>query len=174
MSNTASITSRLIERNERIPVTFEVNGLTREVAVPAHTSMADMLRDLGYTSVKLGCEHGVCGSCTIIMNGQAVRSCLLLGVQAAGNDLETVESLATEGTLDRLQSAFHRHHALQCGFCTSGFLMLATAFIRENPGAGPEEIVKVISSNLCRCTGYEGILDAVTEAARSEKGGSVS
>ncbi|HKP18543.1 MAG TPA: (2Fe-2S)-binding protein [Gaiellaceae bacterium] len=151
---------------ELLTVDLTVNGERVERAVQPRISLADFLRDeLQLTGTKLGCEHGVCGACTVIVDGAAVRSCLMLAVQAGGCDVRTVESLASGPQLSPLQEAFHRHHALQCGFCTGGVLMTATALLHHNPSAGKDEIREALSANLCRCTGYQTIIDAIAEVA---------
>jgi aerobic-type carbon monoxide dehydrogenase small subunit (CoxS/CutS family) len=151
-------------------VTFAVNGRSHEVAVDARTTLVDLLRHaLGYVGTHVGCEHGICGACTVLLDGEPVRSCLIFGVQADGCSVETVEGLADGGKLNPLQAAFSKHHALQCGFCTPGFLMLATALLRREPQPSEERIREVMASNLCRCTGYQGIIDAVKAAAWEEK-----
>ena len=156
-------------------VSIVVNGRIREVEVESRRTLADVLRhDLGYTGTHLGCEHGICGACTVLLDGLPVRSCLVFGVQADGCEVETVEGLETEGQLNRLQEAFSAHHALQCGFCTPGFLMLATAFLRENLDPTEEEVREAVSSNLCRCTGYQGIVEAVLTAASKDEGSEVA
>ncbi|MDH3442462.1 MAG: (2Fe-2S)-binding protein [Deltaproteobacteria bacterium] len=143
-----------------------VNGRAYERLVEARMTLADFIRqDLDLTGTHLGCEHGVCGACTILMNGEAVRSCLLLAVQADGADLHTVESLADGDKLHPLQRAFQDRHALQCGFCTPGFLMTARAFLEENPMPTREEVREAIAGNICRCTGYQPIVDAILQAA---------
>jgi carbon-monoxide dehydrogenase small subunit len=147
-------------------VAFTVNGKPVQVAVPVRKTLADALReDLGLTGTHLGCEHGVCGACTILMDGQAVRSCLLLAVQAEGHDLKTVEGLADGDRLHPIQEAFWEAHGLQCGFCTPGFLMTITEFLTENPTPTEDEIREAIAGNLCRCTGYINIIKAVQIAA---------
>jgi carbon-monoxide dehydrogenase small subunit len=129
-------------------------------------TLADFIRqELDLTGTHLGCEHGVCGACTILMNGEAVRSCLMLAVQAEGAELHTVESLAAGDELHPLQRAFQNRHALQCGFCTPGFLMTASAFLKDNPMPTREEVRDAISGNICRCTGYQPIIDAILEAS---------
>jgi aerobic-type carbon monoxide dehydrogenase small subunit (CoxS/CutS family) len=143
-----------------------VNGAEHEVAVEARRTLADVLRhDLGYTGTHLGCEHGICGACTVLLDGRPVRACLVFGVQADDGEVETVEGLGTREALSPLQEAFTEHHALQCGFCTPGFLMLATALLRENPDPSDAEIREAMASNLCRCTGYQSIVEAVRAAA---------
>jgi aerobic-type carbon monoxide dehydrogenase small subunit (CoxS/CutS family) len=147
-------------------ITLNVNGRTHEVLLESRKTLADVLRqDLGLTGTHLGCEHGICGACTVLLDGEPVRSCLIFGVQADGHEISTVESLADGGQLNDLQQAFSRHHGLQCGFCTPGFLMLAEAYLATKPQPDREEVREVISANLCRCTGYQGIVDAVCEVA---------
>ena len=148
-------------------IALTVNGTRHEIAVEARRTLADVLRhDLGYTGTHLGCEHGICGACTVLLDGQPTRSCLVFGVQADDAEIETVEGLAgDDGALNPLQDAFSEHHALQCGFCTPGFLMLATALLRENPDPTDDEIRDAMASNICRCTGYQSILEAVRAAA---------
>jgi aerobic carbon-monoxide dehydrogenase small subunit len=144
-----------------------VNGRIHEATVEARKTLADFLReDLGLTGTHLGCEHGVCGACTIIVDGAAVRSCLLFAVQMHGHEILTVESLADGDRLNPLQDAFWEHHGLQCGFCTPGFLMTLTCFLRENPDPTEAEVREAISGNLCRCTGYKNIVTAALAAAR--------
>jgi len=147
-----------------------VNGKSYERLVEARMMLADFLRgELDLTGTHLGCEHGVCGACTILLNGEAVRSCLLLAVQADGAELLTVEGLAQGNELHPLQKAFHERHALQCGFCTPGFLMTAFAFLKETPNPTEAQVREAISGNLCRCTGYLPIVQAILQAA-SEPG----
>ncbi len=144
---------------------FNVNGKRVNVDVEPRLTLADCLRHhLGLTGTHVGCEHGVCGACNVIVDGQAVRSCLMLAVQADGADVQTVESLATAGALSPLQAAFRRHHALQCGFCTPGMLITAHALLVAEPDADKERIRDALAGNLCRCTGYIGIIEAVFEA----------
>lgn len=153
-------------------VTLNVNGREHELVLESRKTLADTLRqDLGLTGTHLGCEHGICGACTVLLDGEPVRSCLVFGVQADGRRVRTVESLADGDELNDLQQAFSRHHGLQCGFCTPGFLMLAEAYLATEPEADREEVREVVSANLCRCTGYQGIVDAVCEVAalRREK-----
>ena len=147
-------------------IAVTVNGARHEVAVEARRTLADVLRhDLGYTGTHLGCEHGICGACTVLVDGEPTRACLMFGVQADDTRVETVEGLADGDALNPLQQAFTDHHALQCGFCTPGFLMLATALLRENPSPSDDEIREAMASNICRCTGYASILQAVRAAA---------
>lgn len=147
-------------------VTLSVNGREHELVLESRKTLADTLRgDLGLTGTHLGCEHGICGACTVLLDGEPVRSCLVFGVQADGREVRTVECLADGDELNDLQKAFSRHHGLQCGFCTPGFLMLAEAYLGTEPEANREEVREVVSANLCRCTGYQGIVDAVCEVA---------
>ena len=147
-------------------IRITVNGTEHELAIEPRRTLADMLRhDLALTGTHVGCEHGICGACTVLVDGLPARSCLMFGVQADGRSVETVEGLGTIDALGPLQQAFTDHHGLQCGFCTPGFLMLVTAFLRETPSPSDDEIREVVASNLCRCTGYQGILRAVRAAA---------
>jgi aerobic carbon-monoxide dehydrogenase small subunit len=158
----------------RHEVTLLVNGGRHRVTVEARRTLADVLRDqLRLTGTHLGCEQGVCGACTVQLDGEAVRSCLMLAVQANGRAITTVEGLSADGDLHPLQRAFHDAHALQCGFCTPGFLMSMDAYIREHPDADEEELREALSGNLCRCTGYLGIIEAVGRAAREMRGADV-
>ena len=146
-------------------VAFEVNGKALEVDVEPRLSLADCLRDvLGLTGTHLGCEHGVCGACTVIVDGEAVRSCLTLAVQAAGENIVTVEGLSRNNGLTPLQAAFRKHHALQCGCCTPGMVTTAHALLSEEPDADAERVREALSGNICRCTGYISIVEAVLEA----------
>lgn len=145
---------------------FTVNGKRVEITVPVRKTLADALReDLGLTGTHLGCEHGVCGACTILLDGHAVRSCLLLAVQADGHEIRTVEGLADGERLHPIQEAFWEAHGLQCGFCTPGFLMTISEFLQDNPHPTDDEIREAIAGNLCRCTGYVNIVKAVQIAA---------
>jgi len=146
-------------------ITLSVNGTAYKRTVDPRLLLADFLRnDLGLTGTHVGCEHGVCGACTVLLEGDSVRSCLLFAVQAHGCSIETVESLGTPGKLSPLQEAFREHHALQCGFCTPGMLMTATDLLKKYPRATDDEIRAGLSGNLCRCTGYEHIVAAVRAA----------
>ena len=148
-------------------VKLTVNGQEYARRVPVRLTLADFIRqELGLTGTHLGCEHGVCGACTIHFNGEAVRSCLILAVQADGANLTTVEGIAAGEALNPLQQAFQEHHALQCGFCTPGFLMTASAFLKETPNPDEAQVREAISGNLCRCTGYSAIVKAILEASR--------
>ncbi|MBI2359023.1 MAG: (2Fe-2S)-binding protein [Deltaproteobacteria bacterium] len=147
-------------------IAVTVNGKSYERLVEARMTLADFLRgELDLTGTHLGCEHGVCGACTILLDGEAVRSCLLLAVQADGAEIMTVEGLAQGTELHPLQKAFQDQHALQCGFCTPGFLMTAFAFLKETPKPTEAEAREAISGNLCRCTGYQPIVKAILQAA---------
>ena len=152
--------------NQKQIMTLTVNGRVYELPVEVRMTLADFLRsELDLTGTHLGCEHGVCGACTILFNGEAVRSCLLLAIQADGAELQTVEGIAQRNQLHPLQKAFQDRHALQCGFCTPGLLMTAYAFLRETPAPTEAEVREAISGNICRCTGYLPIIEAVLQAA---------
>jgi aerobic carbon-monoxide dehydrogenase small subunit len=153
--------------SDRRRVRVTVNGTPHEREVPARLLLADFLRhELGLTGTHLGCEHGVCGACTVHLDGAAVRSCLLLAVQADGREVATVEGLApAPGELHPLQQAFREQHGLQCGFCTPGMLMSLAEFLRDNPDPSEAEVRDALSGNLCRCTGYQGIVRAALDAA---------
>jgi aerobic-type carbon monoxide dehydrogenase small subunit (CoxS/CutS family) len=156
---------------ETLSIDVAVNGERHRLEVEARRTLADFLReDLGLTGTHLGCEHGACGACTVIVDGEPARSCLILAVQAHGSEIRTVEGLADGATLSPLQRAFKAKHALQCGFCTPGFLMTAQALLERNPAPSETEIREYLSGNICRCTGYQFIVDAVMGAA-AEVGG---
>jgi carbon-monoxide dehydrogenase small subunit len=143
-------------------ITVTVNGIAHEAAVEPRLLLADFLRQtLALTGTHVGCEHGVCGACTILIDGDSARSCLMFAVQADGRSVETVESLGRIGQMNALQNSFHEHHALQCGFCTSGMLMTATDLLKKYPLATDDDIRQGLSGNLCRCTGYEHIVRAI-------------
>ena len=149
-------------------ISLRVNGTEHELVAESRVSLADMLRQqLGYTGTHVGCEHGICGACTVLLDGLPVRSCLVYGVQADGCEVRTVEGLAAGEDLSDLQQAFSRCHALQCGFCTPGFLMLAEAYLSEVGDPDERSVREAMASNLCRCTGYQGIVEAVQEVAQS-------
>jgi carbon-monoxide dehydrogenase small subunit len=149
-------------------IRFELNGRPVEAELPPRTTLADCIRhELKATGTHVGCEHGVCGACTVIVDGAAVRSCLMLAVQANGASVTTVEGLSSGEALSPLQAAFRKHHALQCGFCTPGMLTTAHALLTEEPDADKERIREVLSGNLCRCTGYIPIVEAVYEARKA-------
>jgi aerobic-type carbon monoxide dehydrogenase small subunit (CoxS/CutS family) len=150
-------------------ITFTLNGQQREANADARTHLADFLRhDLGFTGTHVGCEHGVCGACTVIVDGAPVRSCLMLAVQVDGCTVETVEGLAKGDQLSPLQQAFSTHHGLQCGFCTPGMLMTLEAFLRASPSPTEQDIRIAISGNICRCTGYQGIVEAALAVAAAK------
>ena len=160
-----------MDKDETATVKLTINGVPREGRCPPRKLLVDFIReDLALTGTHVGCEHGVCGACTILVNGEAARSCLMLAVQADGAELITVEGLAKDGKLHPLQQAFHKHHGLQCGFCTPGMLLTALDFLRTNPQPTELEIREGISAVLCRCTGYHGIVKAIAAAA-AEVGG---
>ncbi|HEX3648831.1 MAG TPA: (2Fe-2S)-binding protein [Pseudonocardiaceae bacterium] len=152
-------------------ISITVNGATQQHVVDDRTTLADFLREgLRLTGTHLGCEHGVCGACTVIVDGAAIRSCLMLAVQADGCAVETVEGLAAAGELGPLQRAFKENYALQCGFCTSGFLMSVTAALREGPVRDEQQARDVLAGNICRCTGYSGLVRAVLDASEEANG----
>jgi carbon-monoxide dehydrogenase small subunit len=158
--------------NRKIDITLNINGRDYPIRVEARKTLADAIRDdCGQTGTHLGCEHGVCGACTVILDNDAVRSCLMFAVQAQGRKIRTVEGLADGDTLHPLQRAFIDNHGLQCGYCTPGFLMLATNMLEKNPQIGDEELLDVLASNLCRCTGYQNIIKAVRAARDEMRGG---
>ncbi|MCY4310476.1 MAG: (2Fe-2S)-binding protein [Rhodospirillaceae bacterium] len=155
----------------KVVVSMTVNGVRVEELVEPRWLLADFLREnLGLTGTHVGCEHGVCGACTILMNGNSVRACLTFAVQAQGADIETVESLGTVNDLDDLQESFRKHHALQCGFCTPGMLMTAIDALRKRPLATDQEIRDALSGNICRCTGYQNIVKAVRTMVQKRDG----
>jgi aerobic carbon-monoxide dehydrogenase small subunit len=147
-------------------ISLTINGTHYGVTVEARRTLVDVIRDdCGLTGTHIGCEHGVCGACTILLDGEPVRSCLMFAVQADRRSLRTVEGLQRGEQLHPIQEAFMRHHGLQCGFCTPGFLMLAVGVLEKRPDLSNEELIDILSSNLCRCTGYENIIKAVRAAA---------
>lgn len=151
---------------ETIAITLRVNGITYQPSVEPRRLLVDVLRDdLGLTGTHIGCEHGVCGTCTVLLNGESVRSCLMFAVQADGAEIMTVEGLSRGDRLHPLQEAFRATQGLQCGFCTPGMLLIAYELLRDNPSPSEREIREAISANLCRCTGYQGIVEAVQLAA---------
>jgi carbon-monoxide dehydrogenase small subunit len=161
----------MTEMNEKTDVTLTINGRKHAIHVEPRKTLVDAIReDCGQTGTHIGCEHGVCGTCTVIVDGEVVRSCLMFAVQAQGKKIRTVEGLANGNELHPLQQAFITHHGLQCGFCTPGFLMLAANALEQRPDIGDEDLLDVLSSNLCRCTGYQNIIKAV-RAARDEMRG---
>ncbi|MBW0104908.1 (2Fe-2S)-binding protein [Pseudonocardia sp. KRD291] len=148
-------------------IELTVNGERHDLAISPRRTLVDVLRhDLGLTGTHVGCEHGVCGACTVLVDDAPVRACLVFAAQVEGSPIRTVESLAEpDGTLNDLQRCFSAHHGLQCGFCTPGFLMLAEGYLAEEPDATKEEIREVVASNLCRCTGYQTIVEAIDDCA---------
>jgi len=154
-----------------VTVQLTVNGRARQATVEPRLTLADFLREqCRLTGTHLGCEHGVCGACTVLVDGAAVRSCLMFAVQADGAEVTTIEGIASpDGELSPVQAAFRDCHGLQCGFCTPGFVVSVTAFLRDNPDPGDEEIRHALSGNLCRCTGYQGIVMAVRRAASAAR-----
>jgi carbon-monoxide dehydrogenase small subunit len=153
---------------EKLDITLTINGRDYPIRVEPRRTLVDAIRDdCGQTGTHIGCEHGICGACTIILDDEAVRACLMFAVQANGRKIRTVEGLAKGDVLHSVQQAFIDHHGLQCGFCTPGFLMLAVNVLERQPDIGDDELLDVLSSNLCRCTGYQNIIKAV-RAARDE------
>jgi aerobic carbon-monoxide dehydrogenase small subunit len=152
--------------SERSDITLSINGQEHSIRVEPRRTLVDAIReDCGQTGTHIGCEHGVCGACTILVDGAPVRSCLMFAVQAQGKEIRTVEGLAEGDELNALQRAFMEHHGLQCGFCTPGFLMLITGVLEREPDISDEDLLDVLSSNLCRCTGYQNIVKAVRAVA---------
>jgi aerobic-type carbon monoxide dehydrogenase small subunit (CoxS/CutS family) len=155
---------------EKVDVTLNINGRDHAIRVEPRKTLVDAIReDCGQTGTNIGCEHGVCGACTVIVDNEAVRSCLMFAVQAQNHPIRTVEGLAVNGQLHPLQSAFIEHHALQCGYCTPGFLMLAVNALEQDPNITDDQIVDLLSSNLCRCTGYHNIIKAVRAVAEQAR-----
>ena len=160
--------------SEKVDITLTINGEPHAIRVEPRKTLVDAIRDdCGQTGTHIGCEHGVCGTCTIILDGEAIRACLMFAIQADGRTIRTVEGLANGETLHPLQQAFIDHHGLQCGFCTPGFLMLAVNALEHNPNIGDDELLDVLSSNLCRCTGYQNIIKAVRAARDTMRGKAV-
>jgi 2-furoyl-CoA dehydrogenase 2Fe-2S iron sulfur subunit len=160
---------RHVKQDRRAKITVKLNGRTLTAEAEPRMLLSDFIRHtLGATGTHVGCEHGVCGCCTVLLDGTAVRSCLTLALQAEGRELTTVESLSsTDGKLNALQQAFQNNHALQCGFCTPGILMSFTDYLQRNPNPSEAEVVEVLSGHLCRCTGYDGIVKGVLEAVKN-------
>ena len=157
---------------DKADITLTINGQAHAISVEPRKTLVDAIREeCGQTGTHIGCEHGVCGTCTIILDGEAVRSCLMFAVQADGRQIRTVEGLANGEELHPLQQAFIDHHGLQCGFCTPGFLMLAVGVLEREPDISDDDLLDVLSSNLCRCTGYQNIIKAVRAAAAEMRGG---
>ena len=152
---------------DKLEITLTINGRNHAIVVEPRRTLADAIReDCGQTGTHIGCEHGVCGACTVIVDGEPVRSCLMFAVQAEGKQVRTIEGLAVGDRLHPMQQAFMDHHGLQCGFCTPGFLMLAVGVLEREPEISDEGLLDVLSSNLCRCTGYQNIIKAVRAAAK--------
>src|ERR1700732_6405 len=157
--------------NEKTDITLTINGRDYDIRVEARKTLVDAIRDdCGQTGTHIGCEHGICGTCTVVLEDAVVRYCLMFAGQAHARKIRTVEGLADGETLHPLQRAFITHHGLQCGFCTPGFLMLAANTLEQNPDIGDDELLDVLSSNLCRCTGYQNIIKAVRAAAIEMRG----
>lgn len=151
-------------------VNFKINDVVHAVTVEPRRTLVDVIREqCGLTGTHIGCEHGVCGACTVLVDGEPIRSCLMFAVQANGSSIRTIEGLQQGDKLHPLQEEFMRHHALQCGFCTPGFLMLAVGALEKKPNLADDELIDILSSNLCRCTGYENIIKAVRAAAERMK-----
>jgi len=162
----------MIAPAERLTIRLTVNGRVIEREIPARRSLADFLReDLGLTGTHVGCEHGVCGACTVLVNGESARSCLLFAVQLDGATVTTIEGLTPPEGLSPLQQAFCATHAMQCGFCTPGMIVTATELLEANPAPAPDEIREALAGQLCMCTGYVNIVRAVTQAAAARRGG---
>ena len=157
--------------SEKSEITLRINGHDHAIRVEARRTLADAIReDCGQTGTHLGCEHGICGACTVIVDGEPLRACLMFAVQADGKSIRTVEGLADGDELHPMQRAFMEHHGLQCGFCTPGFLMLAVGVLEKDPDISDDDLLDVLSSNLCRCTGYQNIIKAVRAAAKEMRG----
>ena len=153
--------------SQKVPVTLTINGQDHSIDVEPRRTLVDAIReDCGQTGTHIGCEHGVCGACTVLVDDVPMRSCLMFAIQADGKRIRTVEGLAQNGKMHPLQQAFMDCHGLQCGFCTPGFLMLATGVLEHEPDISDEDLLDVLSSNLCRCTGYQNIIKAVRQAAK--------
>lgn len=158
--------------NTKTAITLNINDRDCAIAVEPRRTLADAIReDCGQTGTHIGCEHGICGACTVIVDGEPVRSCLMFAVQADGRKIRTVEGLANGEKLHAMQQSFMDHHGLQCGFCTPGFLMLAVGVLEREPDISDEALLDVLSSNLCRCTGYQNIIKAVQAAAKEMRKG---
>lgn len=157
--------------SEPVAITLSVNGVEHEVSVPPRRLLADVLRDdLGLTGTHVGCEHGVCGACTVLIDDRPARACLTFAIQMEGHEITTIEAIARDGVYSPLQQALHEEHGLQCGFCTPGIVMTFEAYLRDNPNPSEEDIREVLSGNSCRCTGYQNIVAAVKKAAGVMRG----
>ena len=154
--------------SDKVQITLSINGRAHQIAVEPRRTLADAIReDCGQTGTHIGCEHGVCGACTVLVDGAPVRSCLMFAVQAEGKAIRTVEGLADGDRLHPMQQAFMDHHGLQCGFCTPGFLMLAVGVLEREPDISDDDLMDVLASNLCRCTGYQNIVQSIAAGAKA-------
>ena len=161
---------RRVNKDQKVRVSITLNGRKLSAETESRTLLSDFLRhSLGATGTHVGCEHGVCGACTVLVDGEAVRACLMLAVQAEGSKIVTVEGLSEDADLTPLQKCFRKHHALQCGFCTPGFITTAHALLTEEPDCDADRVREVLSGNICRCTGYIGIVEAVLDARQHYK-----
>jgi carbon-monoxide dehydrogenase small subunit len=164
--------TELVAMTEKRDITLNINGRDYDIRVEPRKTLVDAIRDdCGQTGTHIGCEHGICGACTVILDDEAVRACLMFAVQAQGRKIRTVEGLAQGDKLHPLQESFIKHHGLQCGFCTPGFLMLAVNVLERQPDIGDDELLDVLASNLCRCTGYQNIIAAVRAVAADLRAG---
>ncbi|MUM65430.1 2Fe-2S iron-sulfur cluster binding domain-containing protein [Acidianus infernus] len=161
---------KIIEKDEKVKIHLKINGKDYETEVEPRKLLVHVLRDLGFTSVHVGCDTSNCGACTVIINGKSVKSCTVLAVQADGSEILTVEGLSKDGKLHPIQEAFWDKHALQCGYCTPGMIMQSYWLLSENPSPSEDEIREGLAGNLCRCTGYQNIIEAVKEASQKLKG----
>jgi len=161
---------KVIEKDEKVKIHIKINGKDYETEVEPRKLLVHVLRDLGFTSVHVGCDTSNCGACTVVMNGKSVKSCTVLAIQADGSEILTVEGLSKDGKLHPIQEAFWDKHALQCGYCTPGMIMQSYWLLSENPSPSEDEIREGLAGNLCRCTGYQNIIEAVKEASQKLKG----
>ncbi|MFP3162418.1 glyceraldehyde dehydrogenase subunit gamma [Acidianus sp.] len=161
---------KVIEKDEKVKIRLKINGKDYETEVEPRKLLVHVLRDLGFTSVHVGCDTSNCGACTVVMNGKSVKSCTVLAIQADGREILTVEGLSKDGKLHPIQEAFWDKHALQCGYCTPGMIMQSYWLLSENPSPSEDEIREGLAGNLCRCTGYQNIIEAVKEASQKLKG----
>ncbi|MDT7900657.1 MAG: glyceraldehyde dehydrogenase subunit gamma [Acidianus sp.] len=161
---------KVIEKDEKVKIHLKINGKDYETEVEPRKLLVHVLRDLGFTSVHVGCDTSNCGACTVVMNGKSVKSCTVLAIQADGSEILTVEGLSKDGKLHPIQEAFWDKHALQCGYCTPGMIMQSYWLLSENPSPSEDEIREGLAGNLCRCTGYQNIIEAVKEASQKLKG----
>jgi carbon-monoxide dehydrogenase small subunit len=161
---------KVIEKDEKVKIHLKINGKDYETEVEPRKLLVHVLRDLGFTSVHVGCDTSNCGACTVVMNGKSVKSCTVLAIKADGSEILTVEGLSKDGKLHPIQEAFWDKHALQCGYCTPGMIMQSYWLLSENPSPSEDEIREGLAGNLCRCTGYQNIIEAVKEASQKLKG----